>query len=539
MIDFPLKNKADIEEQSTYIPINSSLRMTGSIAMNVIFIGAEGDLEFTQSELSTVRNQVDTALSSLQNQGGTNAHINFISTYNYTWVITDNPTNPTIEHDEELRSSALKKLGFNELPSYIEYVKENSNCQWAYVAFITKYNLFHFAYESGNGSLSINYENGSMGPNKLNYSFEVLSCFIFGAENEVKQSKCTNAESGYYLVPNNNCANYNSDPEHCLIRGNWQKLCRWSKGQVGWGYWSKGLKTGFYSSKGVNLSSFNGHLYLAYMGSDNGIYISVMNNGNGQWSSGVRINGKDRTRSVPRITSFNGKLCVAFRGHSTDKIYMTESTNPTGGSWPGAVAINDKDKTVHGPSISSFNGKLYVSFKGAKTNYIYVSGTDSPMSGNWPKAVRINNHDETENSPSIESFQNQLYLAYTGINSFLYLTGTSDPMSGSWPKGVRNNNHDSASTSELFVFSINSSPDLTSFNNRLYMSFNSDNHMYINSSDSPLDGNWPKGEKSGNESSFIPSIAALGSTMYMTYNDNEDQNKVSVSSSKVPTTIDW
>ena len=539
MTDWPLKNNADMAQQSTYVPINSSLRMTGSIAVGVVFIGGEGDLEFEQSELVTVRNQIDTALSSLHKQGGTNANINFIATHNYTWVNTDNPTNPTIEHDNDLRSTALRKLGFNNVSSYIEHIRENAQSQWAYVAFITKYNLHYFAYECSNGSLSINYENGSMGPNHLSYSFEFLTCIIFGAENEAARSQCTNANSGYYQVPNNNCVNHNNDPDSCLMLGNTTKLCRWSRGQVGWSYWSKGNKPGFASNRGGNMAALNDDLYLVYMGSDNGIYISVLNNDSGQWSGGVRINSKDKTRSVPRITSLGGKLYVAFRGHSTNKIFISGTNDPMGGNWPGAEAINDNDRTVHGPSIASLNGILYVSFRGEKTNHIYISSSNSPMSGNWPHAVRINNHDKTENAPIIEFYQRKLYLAYTGLEGHIYLTGSDDPMSGSWPHGVRNNSHDEATTEELFVFSINSSPDLASFNNRLYLSFKNGTHLYVNSSDNPLDGDWPASEKTGKKSSFVPSIAALGSTMYMTYNDNDDHNKVVISNSKVPTTIDW
>ena len=138
------------------------------------------------------------------------------------------------------RNAALQAMGFAASRSgsvaYVNSLRSSRQTNWAYVAYITKYPLYHFGYASDE-RLVMDYRNDGWGTSAINQVFAHETCHIFGAADEYGDCECK--ASGHDSVPNNNCKNCTSAQIPCLMNANTLSLCSWSRGQIGWSPWEQ------------------------------------------------------------------------------------------------------------------------------------------------------------------------------------------------------------------------------------------------------------------------------------------------------------
>lgn len=141
-----------------------------------------------------------------------------------------------------LRDQVLELLGFSKgwrgQIQYVKKLKDDSLAPFAYVAFITKYPLYWFAYAYGD-QVFMNFYNDNWGYWNIHTVFTHETCHVFRASDEYQASKCTCEASlwGCYKVPNYNCVNCGKKPlVSCIMLNNVLEICPYTRGQMGWNF---------------------------------------------------------------------------------------------------------------------------------------------------------------------------------------------------------------------------------------------------------------------------------------------------------------
>ncbi|MFD4559703.1 hypothetical protein ACFWP5_36215 [Streptomyces sp. NPDC058469] len=138
------------------------------------------------------------------------------------------------------RDAAMQHLGYKPghpgLVDYLEALRARKNAKWSYVAFVTRYAVAWFGYAGAN-RLVVQWL-GRDYPTSPMTVFSHETSHLFGAADEYKDSHCELSTNGYYRVQNRNCENINNSPLDCLMRNNKWRMCGWSRGQLGWVFFS-------------------------------------------------------------------------------------------------------------------------------------------------------------------------------------------------------------------------------------------------------------------------------------------------------------
>lgn len=154
--------------------------------------------------------------------------------------------------EPQWRDAALKKMGYppGEAGSaqYVQTLRENKGAQWAYVAYFTKYPLYHYAYAI-NERVVMDYRNTTRGPEQINAVFAHETCHIFGAGDEYGDCTC-GSQHGHYNVPNYNCENCSAPGIPCLMKDVDLQMCTWTRGQIGWNYGLDKIDAALYWNNG-------------------------------------------------------------------------------------------------------------------------------------------------------------------------------------------------------------------------------------------------------------------------------------------------
>jgi hypothetical protein len=230
-----MPSSSDEVEESTGTP--TSLYMIGSIAVGVIIVsGARSELSFSDVERQQVIQEVQEGLSFLAN-AEPRANISFV--YDIRFVnVTATPGSTADYESAEApwRNAALQQMGFSASRQgsidYVQKLRRDTNTNWAYVAYFTKYPLHHFAYAVYE-KVCMEYANDGWGSDVINRVFAHETCHIFGAADEYGSCAC-GGSYGHLGVPNNNCVNCSGTHVPCLMERNELTLCQWSRGQIGW-----------------------------------------------------------------------------------------------------------------------------------------------------------------------------------------------------------------------------------------------------------------------------------------------------------------
>lgn len=197
-------------------------------------------LDFTAAEKSVIMSEVLQGLTFLATLDP-GANVSFVQDWHdITVTVAPGAGDDYEDFEAPWRNAALKEMGFAPSRSgsvaYVNALRSSKQTNWAYVAYITKYPLYHFGYASGE-RLVMDYRNDGWGTGSIDKVFAHETCHIFGAADEYGDCDCK--ASGHNSVPNNNCKHCTSAQIPCLMNANTLSLCSWSRGQVGWSPWEQ------------------------------------------------------------------------------------------------------------------------------------------------------------------------------------------------------------------------------------------------------------------------------------------------------------
>ena len=223
--------------------------------------------------------------------------------------------------------------------------------------------------------------------------------------------------------------------------------------------------------------------------------------------------------SKPALASFEGSLYLAFMGlNAGNNLFVASSSD--GVNFPFATMYGNI-KLGSAPALASFNGSLYVAFLGLNAgNNLFV--TSSASGSGFPTATMYSNI-KMAGAPAMSVFNNQLCLSFRGlnVNNTLYVTCSSDGVN--WPNGVAVPN-----------VQMGSDPAMVGFNGKLYVAFKSNNpsnSLWIASSSDGVNFTsqlLPNVSMGGNSS---PALVASNGVLYYIYGANDGGNEMLVMAS--------
>jgi hypothetical protein len=220
----------------------TSLYLIGSVAMGLVIVSSTmPGLTFTYDETIKTVAEVMQGLQFLTHAEA-QAKVSFV--YNiHIKTIDEIPPPPDFCGDKYdpceaiWRDPVLQQLGFppkeESLVTFANQLKDNNKTDWSFVAFFTKYPLYHFAYAGGVRSC-MQYSNGNWGPDNIHKVFAHEVAHIFGAADEYQESNCNCDPSGYLQIANKNCVNCAGQHVPCLMDENTLSICDYTRKQLGW-----------------------------------------------------------------------------------------------------------------------------------------------------------------------------------------------------------------------------------------------------------------------------------------------------------------
>jgi len=184
--------------------------------------------------------------------------------------------------------------------------------------------------------------------------------------------------------------------------------------------------------------------YQAVLGTDNHLFYSSSVNGGLNWGGWIMLPADMTSSSPPALASFNGALYLAYVGQDRDKKINITKYNSTSNSWGNLYQIpNQGAKTI---CMLAEGSNLAVYYQGLN-DQIYRTSTSNPdSSGSWqlnPIEYKIGTGPDTASQTSsgqlaVASLDGTTYLAYQGgdssnIKNTIYLTKSNNQaLSSSW-----------------------------------------------------------------------------------------------------------
>ncbi len=232
--------------------------MENEISVGVVFVESSrsGGPKFTSSERNTLQAEIADGLDWLSAQAPTAAHLTWV--YDWQFVKIDVANGTSNSSEEYWRDPAMGQVNYNgntysenwnAIADYREDMRLRNRSSHAIVIFVTPYaNVWH-AYAGGRRVTLANRNNwGGWGINTIDMITAHEVCHLFGAADEYTGSgtPCSSCNSthGCYNTPNGNCGSCASPQQKCVMDANYNRLCAYTKGQIGWGDMFVELTTG-------------------------------------------------------------------------------------------------------------------------------------------------------------------------------------------------------------------------------------------------------------------------------------------------------
>ena len=209
----------------------TSQRLSGSVAVGLVMVeGPTAALRFSAAERTTVVAETQNGLTWL---GGRHPSTPITWRWDIDIIrLTVAANAPAADNETRFRDPALDALGFGPghagARAYAESLRTQLRTDWAYVAFITKYPVNHFAYAFfGGPHLVMDYANDGWGPANIDRVFAHETGHIFNAPDEYSSSGCNcGGAFGYYGKPNANCQSCaTGGGVDCIMRANTWAMC--------------------------------------------------------------------------------------------------------------------------------------------------------------------------------------------------------------------------------------------------------------------------------------------------------------------------
>ena len=205
-------------------------------------------------------------------------------------------------------------------------------------------------------------------------------------------------------------------------------LMYWNSSSDGgrtWGSWQQ--VPNYASDQAPALAAYQGNIYMAYVGTNSGVYIAELTDpGTNSWS---QVQAGNQTCQYIGLTSENGELAAYYVGTNSE-LYRTATTTPSrGSSWTNSMVIqySGGDQTASGnlavttiPGSGSSSDTTYIAYQGgtpsspSDTLYLTYSSTQSNgNSSSWSEAS-ISTQPSTANRGGVTLSHNSagLLLGY-------------------------------------------------------------------------------------------------------------------------------
>lgn len=166
----------------------------------------------------------------------------------------------------------------------------------------------------------------------------------------------------------------------------------------------------------ITMAVFDGRLYQALRGMDNGIYIRSTADGQ-TWTAWSK---QGATKGHVGMAVFNGKLFQTVTGSSSKYVYTRSTADGTAWS-PWKYTDTTTVMTGSDISLAVFNGRLYQAGRGPGDRIYWRSTADGENWSAW-------SHDgATKGGVSMAVFDGKLYQSVTGQDSkYVYTRSTAD-----------------------------------------------------------------------------------------------------------------
>ncbi|SDE16123.1 hypothetical protein SAMN05421538_104195 [Paracoccus isoporae] len=221
-----------------------SARMTGRIAVGLVIVsGTAAHLRFTTDEQLLVVSEVQNGLSFLANEAPQKdvTFVHDISVLSVSAAEAPPDARDFDAFEAPWRDGALAQLGHRPglagADAYARALRDRHGTDWAYIAFFTKYRLWHFAYASlGGPRLVMHFDNDGWGPEQIDRVFAHETGHIFHAPDEYAQSGCDCGGAwGHFGEPNRNCANCApGGSQKCIMQSNDWAMCDATRRHLGY-----------------------------------------------------------------------------------------------------------------------------------------------------------------------------------------------------------------------------------------------------------------------------------------------------------------
>ena len=172
-----------------------------------------------------------------------------------------------------------------------------------------------------------------------------------------------------------------------------------SDGGRTWGSWL--AVPNYASNKAPALAAYQGSLYMAYVGTNSGVYIAKLTDaGSNTWS---QVQAGSQTCDYIGLTSENGDLAAYYVGTNSE-LYRTATSTPTnGGSWSNSMVIqySGGNQTASAnlavttiPGSGSSKDTTYIAYQGGTPSSpgdtIYLTSSSNQSSGgSWSLAASL------------------------------------------------------------------------------------------------------------------------------------------------------
>lgn len=213
------------------------------------------------------------------------------------------------------------------------------------------------------------------------------------------------------------------------------------------------------STAAPSIFPFYDNLYIAAKGSSTELYTYYTKD----TSNFSKIDIKEQSDQQPAIIIYDGKIVIAFKAASSDKLLIVYSSD--GETWTKHELVDHLSKNA--PALTVFDGKLFLAYAGTNAGDLYVMSTTDLESWERNKVANKDKTQQTEKTPALAVYFGNLYLAFTSKTKkeLLYVTST-DGVTWSGSSKIESSNSDFW-------------PSLTTFDGKLYICYKSETSNQI------------------------------------------------------------
>ncbi len=289
--------------------------------------------------------------------------------------------------------------------------------------------------------------------------------------------------------------------------------------------WSGNTPVGQSSKFAPSLATLKDRLYMAFVADNDSNQLLLCSSADGlTWSANTRIGQASKT--APSLALSGNRLLVAFVAYHEASELLVSWSDDYGQTWSGNVNTGQFSKTA--PSLAAFNGDLYLAFVATDDTNDLLVCKSSNRGQTW--SDNVNTGQFSKSAPSLAQLGTNLFLAFVANND------SNDLLISSLKNGSWTGNTPVGQTDVPGNQSTKFSPSLAVFggelpSSALFMAYvsNSDSNTLLSSSAS--DGvHWSGDVTSGQSSKASPSLAALGTKLFMAFVADNNSNEILICS---------